>query len=365
MDDERRQLDAEDVELIALGAGVLGAGGGGSTYLGRLLALDAVRRGQSIALCAPRAIAPGALVVVVAQVGAPVVLAERLARGEEAAQACAALEAHLDEAAVAVACEEIGGINSMIPLLVAARRGLPLLDADAMGRAFPGLHQDTLSIYGSPPPPVAMCDDEGNVAIYRAADAAATERLGRALTTAMGGLAHLARPVPRDLTLDRALIPGSYSRARAIGMALRRARQRGDLAGIALADAAGAVLCAGSVQSVERPAPDDPIRGVVSIAAHGNGFNGAVRIAFQTEYLLVWQEGTLRAATPDAIAVLDEETGEPISTDALQVGLHVVVLRLAADRRLTTEHALRTVGPAAFGYDARYPTSLYAGAAQE
>jgi DUF917 family protein len=353
MDDERRLLDAQDIELIALGAGVLGSGGGGSTYLGRLLALDAVRRGQSITLCAPRTIATGALVIAVAQVGAPIVLAERLARGEEAAQACAALEAHLGEAAAAVACYEIGGINSMIPLLVAARRGVPLLNADAMGRAFPGLHQDTLSIYGSAPP-VAICDDEGNAAVYHAADAAATERLGRALTTAMGGLAHLARPVPRDVPLDRALIPGSYSRAHAIGAALRRAQQRGDLAGIDLAHAGGDVLFAGGVQIVERPAPDDPIRGVVSIAAQGNGFRGTARIAFQTEYLLVWQEGTLRAATPDAIAVLDEETGDPIGTDALHVGLRVVVLRLAADRRLTTERALRAVGPAAFGYDVEY-----------
>lgn len=355
---EHRHLTAGDIELIALGAGVLGSGGGGSTYLGRLLAERAARQGHAVVLTPIEAIARGALVIAVAQIGAPVVLAERLAEGTEAATACAALERHLGEPAVAVACEEIGGINSMIPLLVAAHRNLPLVDADAMGRAFPGLHQDTLSIYGSAPLPVALCDDEGNVAIVRGADPAATERLGRALTAAMGGLAYLARPVPRDVALDELLIPGSYSRAHAIGCALRQAQQRGDLRGIALGAAGAYLLFAGIIQAVERPMPDDPIRGMLSIAGQGDGFSGTLRIAFQTEYLLAWQDGLLRAATPDAIGIVDEETGEPVGTDALQVGLRVVVLHLAADRRLTTEQALRAVGPAAFGYDVNYPRIL-------
>src|SRR5260370_10266370 len=97
-------LRADDIELIAQGAGVLGSGGGGSTYLGRLLALSAVRRGLTIEIVPASAVAPEALVVVVAQVGAPVVLAEKLAQGTEAAHACSALEHYLGEPAVAVAC---------------------------------------------------------------------------------------------------------------------------------------------------------------------------------------------------------------------------------------------------------------------
>ncbi len=34
---------------------------------------------------------------------------------------------------------EIGGMNSIEPMVTAARVGLPLLDADGMGRAFPEL----------------------------------------------------------------------------------------------------------------------------------------------------------------------------------------------------------------------------------
>ncbi|HWE60714.1 MAG TPA: DUF917 domain-containing protein [Chloroflexota bacterium] len=351
---ERRQLSVEDIELIALGAGVLGSGGGGSTYLGRLLALSVLRRGRSITMVSPAAVAPGALVVVVAQVGAPVVLAEKLAKGTEAAQACAALEEHLDEPAAAVVCNEIGGINSMIPLLVAAHRDVPLIDADLMGRAFPGLHQDTLGIYGAAPLPISLCDDEGNRAIFIATDTAATERLGRALTMAMGGLSYLAKPMPRDADLDRVLIPGSYSRARAIGVALRRARQEGDLRAIALDAVGGRLLFGGVIHAVERRSAQGPIQGTLSIAGGGDGCAGILRIEFQNEYLLAWCGMELLAATPDVISVVDDETGDPVSTEALQVGLPVVVLHLSADARLTTPEALRRVGPAAFGYEAQY-----------
>ena len=39
----------------------------------------------------------------------------------------------------AVLCFEIGGINNIIPLTVAAALDLPVIDGDGMGRAFPSL----------------------------------------------------------------------------------------------------------------------------------------------------------------------------------------------------------------------------------
>ncbi len=350
---ERRRLDAEDVELIAQGAGVLGSGGGGHPYLGKLLVQSALQRDRQISLI-PVEEAPPGLLLCVAQVGAPVVLAERLAQGAEALQVCATLESHLGEPAVGVVCNEIGGINSLIPLLVSAYRNIPLLDADAMGRAFPGMHQDTLSIYGGTPVPIALCDDEGNVAIVHAADMRATERMGRALTTAMGGLAYLARPVPRARGLDQVLIPGSYSRAHEIGRALKQATRSGDPRAIDLECVGGRRLFAGTIHAVERRAPGERIGGMVSIAGQGDGYRGMLRIGFQTEYLVAWYGKDLRAATPDVISVIDEDTGEPISTEALQVGLRVIVLHLAADPRLTTPQGLACVGPAAFGYGVTY-----------
>ena len=345
------RLDAESIDLIAQGAGILGSGGGGSTYLGRLLAQSAIGRGSGVRIVALDAVKPGSLVVCIAQVGAPVVLAERLGRGTEAALALATLEEHLGERAVAVACEEIGGVNSLVPMLVAAQRDLPLLDADAMGRAFPSLFQTTMAIYGADPLPVALSDDEGNTLVFHAVDQLALERLGRAATIAMGGLAYMAQQVPRDIAIDRVLIPGSYSRAYAIGLALTEARGRADLTSLELGPG-GRVLYSGMIQTVERRPAN---QGMLTITGQGRGFSGALRIGFQTEYLLAWRGDELLAATPDVIAIVDDETGEPVSTEAVQVGLRVVALSLDAGPRLTTPQALARLGPTAFGFDEVYP----------
>jgi DUF917 family protein len=40
---------------------------------------------------------------------------------------------------VGVLCAEVGGMNSLEPLMVSAILGLPSVDADGMGRAFPML----------------------------------------------------------------------------------------------------------------------------------------------------------------------------------------------------------------------------------
>ena len=58
---------------------------------------------------------------------------------------------------------EAGGVNSMLPIAAAARLGLPLVDCDGMGRAFPELQMVTFTIGGGSATPMAMVDEKGNL----------------------------------------------------------------------------------------------------------------------------------------------------------------------------------------------------------
>ncbi len=49
------------------------------------------------------------------------------------------LQRHTHQPAAAVMSFEIGGFNALEPLVVGAQAGLPVVDADQMGRAFPQL----------------------------------------------------------------------------------------------------------------------------------------------------------------------------------------------------------------------------------
>jgi DUF917 family protein len=96
------------------------------------------------------------------------------------------------------------------------------------------------------------------------------------------------------------------------------------------------------------------MHGAVSIEGRGDGHVGIMRVEFQNEYLLARSGTDVVAVTPDVISLVDDETGETISTEDVQTGQHVVALALRADARLTTPVALRSIGPAAFGYNVEY-----------
>lgn len=349
------RLTADDVALVADGARVLGSGGGGDPYLGQLLAQHAVRGARDIGVIPLESLDDDALVMAVAQVGTTTVFAERLARGRDVDLAVTAMERHVGKQAAAIMCYEIGGINSLLPLVTAAQRGLPVVDADLMGRAFPELQMTTLDIYGTPSVPVALCDDRGNLTIIAATeDMYWTERLARALTLSMGGLAYIARPGPRAADLKRQAVAGSYTRAWAIGSALQRAREEGTPEEEALVARGGRAVLRGVITGIERRAAGRVTRGSIAVRDPDDTANGVSSIEFQNEYLLVKHGAEALVTTPDIICVLDEETGAVMDTEALHAGLRVVVVALPADRRLTSPAALRVVGPAVFGYDIPY-----------
>ncbi|MBN6051690.1 DUF917 family protein, partial [Nonomuraea sp. RK-328] len=60
------------------------------------------------------------------------------------------------------------------------------------------------------------------------------------------------------------------------------------------------------------------------------------------------------ATTPDLICVLDTDTGEPVTTEAMRYGLRVTVIAAPCDPRWTTPAGLELAGPRYFGYDCDY-----------
>ena len=54
------------------------------------------------------------------------------------------------------------------------------------------------------------------------------------------------------------------------------------------------------------------------------------------------------------ITVIDSDRGEPVTTEEVKYGIRVAVIAMAADPLLTTERAIKVVGPRAFGYNFDY-----------
>jgi DUF917 family protein len=186
-------LGPDDLPDLARGAALLGTGGGGDPHVGRLMVAEAMRRHGPVTVLDPDEVADDAFVIPTAMMGAPTVMIEKIPRGDEAVLSLRALERHLGRTADATMPIECGGINSMIPLVVAATTGLPVVDADGMGRAFPELQMETFGVYGVSGSPMAVSGDHGElVLIDTGTDNKRMEWLARGATIRMGGAALIA-----------------------------------------------------------------------------------------------------------------------------------------------------------------------------
>ena len=144
-----RDIRRDELEPLATGAWILGAGGG-NPYLSWLNLSRLYDDGARVALMDPMELADDDIVALVAGIGAPLVGLERLADPRLAAKPLFARERHLQRKFRAVMAGEIGGTNGLRPLMVAAVTGLPVVDADSMGRAFPEGQMTSFAVAGLP-----------------------------------------------------------------------------------------------------------------------------------------------------------------------------------------------------------------------
>lgn len=353
------RISADMIDDLATGAALLGTGGGGDPYIGSLLCRAGIERYGPVQLVSVDDIADDAMVFSAAAMGAPTVLIEKLLSLDETDTAVRALERRLGRVATAIVAAEVGGVNSTLPVAYAAMRGLPLLDADGMGRAFPSLPMTTFNVFGVGCAPLALADEFGNVALIDAETAGKAEELARHLVVGFGASAALSCYPMTGGEAKRSAVRGSMSAAARLGAAIRaRPDASAPVDRLCAAIAAEALygdayrLFDGKITALERDTTRGWVFGSCAIAALSGEARCLVR--FQNENLSVEIDGVLRAVVPDLIMIVDRETAQPIPTESLRYGQRVAVLGCSAPPQLRTEEALAVMGPAAFGIDHAY-----------
>jgi DUF917 family protein len=312
-----------------------------------------LKAGKTLTVISPVDVPDDALVTSVGFMGAPVVSVERIKRGDEPVLALRALEKHIGRTFDFVVPGEIGGSNSTTPMVVGALLGLPVIDGDGMGRAFPELQQDTFSIYGITAAPGAIADPRGHIALFDGfSDATVLERYARSVTIGMGGSAGYAFPVMSGADLKRTVVPNTITLAIKVGDAVLTARrEHRDPVDAVLGVTGGRRLFAGKISDVERRLVGGFARGVVKLNGISGDSGSNLVIDFQNENLIARTgAGEILAVVPDLICMVEMDTAEPITTEILRYGLRVAVIGIPAPEALKTPEALAVVGPAAFGY---------------
>ena len=346
------EVNLSDVEAIAIGAGILGTGGGGNTHLGRLWLENELRtRKTTCRIIQPDEVRDESYVCGVGKMGAPTVGVEKIAQGDEMMNTLRGIEAHTHKRLEAIVIGEIGGSNALMPIICGLQMNLPVIDGDGMGRAFPELQMDTFSIGGVSHEPMGLGDVHGNVVIFHKIDSAVrSEKYARVITIEMGGSAALGMPVMTGKEMKQHIIRHTLSLAKRIGDTVLTERKKNNEPAEAVASLCnGTVLFRGKISDVERRTVQGFARGKLKLTSFGNP-NDVMDIVFQNENLVAWHKGEIVCTVPDLICILSLEDGEPIGTEMLRYGLRVAVLGLPAPKELKTARALEVVGPAAFGY---------------
>lgn len=350
------QITTDNIDDFATGATVLGTGGGGDPYIGKLMAEQAIEEHGPVDLIDPQDVPADALVVPSAMLGAPTVMVEKLPRGTEALAAFEALEQSIGQKAYATMSIEAGGLNSTVPIAVAAALGLPLVDADGMGRAFPEVQMVTLTMGGISATPMSIADEKGNSVSVDTVSNDWAEQFARSTSIEMGGACMIATYAHTGEELRRHAILNSMSLARDIGETIRTANSRSaDPVEELLELTSGFELFEGKITDVERRTEGGFAVGESTLDGIGEYEGRKVTLDFQNEHLVARdsEQGVL-ASVPDLITVLDAETGDPITTEGLKYGHRVRVVGMPCSEKWRTDAGLDLVGPQYFDYDIDY-----------
>jgi len=345
-------LKESDLLPLSIGAALLGTGGGGNPYVGMLRTRELMRKGANVRIVPLDALPDEAWIGEVGGIGAPVVGVEKIEEGGECFRAMRAVEEASGVKMSALISAEIGGANSMEPIIAAAIAGLPVVDGDGMGRAFPEVQMTTFFIYGAKSAPAAIADEKGNVVVFRhVIDMFWLERFARTVAVDMGAGAGFAiAPMSMEF-VRRTAVPNTVTLALEIGQTVLDARaKRQNVVERVVEKTNGKLFFTGKISDIRRELQGGFARGHAVVSGIDDWAGSEARIAIQNENLVLWIDGQPAIMVPDLIMNLELDTGEPITTEMLRYGQRVAVIGLPAHDLLKTPKALEIVGPKAFGY---------------
>lgn len=352
-----RILTYQEIIDLINGCAILGTGGGGDPRKGLALLQEILQEGGECKLIKLDEISDNALVASPYMCGS-VSAEEKLATAgpKECLAAFLALEEFLGRRFSAVVATEIGGGNTAIAFYVAAKRGLPLVDADPAGRSVPELQHSTFYVNHVPIGPIAVASSQGEVVIIKTVtNDLRAEAVVRAIAVACGNRVGVADHPITGALLKQTVIPGTVSKALALGKAIREAKESGgDPVAAAVREGKGYKLFQGTVARHDWRITEGFTIGELLIAGDEEFKGHQYRIWYKNEHLVAWFDDKPDVITPDLICVLDPTSGEAIINPACKVGMRVAVIGFPAPSVWRTPRGLEVLGPKHFGFAMEY-----------
>lgn len=356
-------LDAEALEDALVGSSYLGTGGGGSLEAARKLIATDLAAGLTVTALPVSALADTDRVACPYGLASLAETSEEMQarldaienKVEEPVQAAfEALERHLDQKFAGVILGEIGPLSLAEGLSIAARLGVPALDADTVGRAVPEINQHSVKVAGIPLTPIGAATPFGDEMIVETlGDPTRAEDILRSVAVVSRECGVADSPITgAQAKQEGTLVTGSLTLARTIGAAVREAKSSGsDPIEAARAAGDGYLLFTGTVASTQWRDEDGFLQGQVTLSGTGDFAGQSFETDVKNEHLVARRNGTVVATCPDLISIIDLESADGIVNPDYETGQAVAVLGFKCDPIWRSQAGLAVFGPRYFGYD--------------
>jgi uncharacterized protein len=328
----KRLLGKEELEDIVWGSTILGAGGGGSPRDGLNLVKQIINQ---VTIFDVEDLPENAKAVVVAGIGSPKAMIEK-GFGPEAEFAYEAIKNMAAVGGISVAYlmpGEIGGLNSITPLYVAAQKDIPVVDADGNGRAVPELGTSLYPIYKIPTSPLVVANKAGDVIVAYLKDqldTAAAETIARTAAISFGMVAAFATWIVDKQTIKKYLVPNSVSKSEEIGRAIRKSKTGGaDTVTEVIRITDGREVFRGKIKSIETRTVEGFDFARTTIEGIASYKDKIFNIDSKNENMIGWQDEKPIIMVPDLIATITT-SGEPITNADAKEGMEIAVIGVAA-----------------------------------
>jgi len=321
-----RMLTQQDLTDLVEGAAIFSAGGGGDPQVGLNIVERLLENHCPVQLIDPADVPDNEIVINFACVGATANVAYH---SDAAAKTLKALEEFLGKKAFAMIPVELGGFNTLAAVDVAARHGVPVVDADGAGRAVPEVHLKVYTLDNIPLAPMAIADlDAENIVLVRQTrDLRAAERISRTLSAEWDNMVYTARRVLTGKQVKTSPVQNTLSTSIRIGVLLRKAV---DPLKAVLKETKGFILFEGNVGNVQRDTKGGFTWTTIEIIGAHDSRGSTLELRAKNEFLIAHKDGKLAAIAPDIITTVRTDTCRCVSAEKIKKNDKLTVIGIPA-----------------------------------
>ena len=321
----------KDLGTAALYGGIFLGGGGGGLLNTGMETLDAALSLGTVRMVDLADFDPEALVITASAVGSPA-SKEGYLSTEQVLNAFDMIQNRLDAPVEGIITNENGGHSSSNGWILAAAKGIPLIDAPCNGRAHPtgvmgSMGLDLLSRYSSVQ---AAAGGKGARAIEVTVRGQMNHCAGiiRQAAVSAGGLVTVYRNPVKAGYLAENGAPGAMNQAIQIGQIFRGSPDKESLYKGLTEQLDMEVLASGQVSEFSLTIEGGFDHGFLCITEGDKTW----KTTFWNEFMSVELNGRRLATFPDLIACLDSKTGQVVTSAEMEKGRVIDIVKVPMER---------------------------------